>query len=249
MPVKGVIFDLGGTLMTLDGDWEEVRARNAVNLAAFLRAEGLEVEAGALREEFRRQRERAYGIALATRVEYLARRSVKETLAELGHPHLDGHLLAEGVRALFHYEEARWTAFADAVPTLGALQSVGYRLGLVSNASDDAFIHRLVRRLGFEPYLRPALNSAGVGIRKPDPRILQLVLEEWGLEPGEVAMVGDTLSADILGAQLAGMRSILALMDENPRNDEWRDRIVPDATIEALAELPALLATWQEEGI
>jgi len=249
MAVKGIIFDLGGTLMYLDGEWEEVHARNVANLLAFLRDEGLELEAESFCQEFHRQRERAYEIARATRVEYPAQRSLGETLAELGYADLDGHLLAEGVKALFRYEEAQWTAFPDALPTLEALQGAGYRLGLVSNASDDAFIHRLLRALGFELYLHPALNSAGVGIRKPDPRIFQLVLEEWGLEPAEVVMVGDTLEADILGAQLAGMRAILALMDENPGNGELRGRVIPDATIETLAEVPSLLATWGEEGI
>jgi len=242
MAIQGVIFDLGGTLMALDGDWEEVWAQNAANLVAFLQAEGLELEAQTFGQEFRSQRERAHAIARATRVEYLARRSLKETLLALGYPHLDGDLLAKGVEVLFRYEEARWTAFPDALATLEALQGAGYRLGLVSNASDDAFIQRLVRRLGFEPYLRPALNSAAVGICKPDPRLFQLVLEEWHLEPGAVVMVGDTLEADILGAQLAGMHSVLARMDENPDNGQWRGRITPDATIEALAQLPSLLA-------
>lgn len=249
MTVRGVIFDLGGTLMYLDGEWEEVHARNEANLLAFLQAEGLELEDRTFCQEFRRRRQKAYEIARATRVEYPVQRTLQETLAQLGYPDLDERLLAEAVKALFQYEETRWIAFPDALPTLEALRREGYRLGLVSNASDDALIQRLIRRLGFEPYLHPALNSAEVGIRKPDPRIFQLVLEEWGLEPREVVMVGDTLEADILGAQLAGLGAILALMDENPANGELRDRIIPDATIETLTQLPPLLASWGEGGI
>jgi len=248
MAIKGIIFDLGSTLMYLDGEWEEVHARNIANLQAFLEAEGLEVEGEALYREFQRQRERDYQMALATRVEYLAQWTLKEALARLGYPGLDGRLLSEGTRVLFQYEEAKWTPFPDAQPTLEALKGAGYHLGLISNASDDAFIRRILNRLGLEPYLDPALNSAGVGIRKPAPLIFQLVLKAWGLRPDEVVMVGDTLRADILGARLVGMRGVLALMDENPANDEWRDRIIPDATIETLAQLPQLLAAWQTEG-
>jgi len=248
MPVKGVIFDLGSTLMYLDGEWDEVRAQNVANAVDFLQAQGLELDEEQFQLECRRQRERGYASARATRREYLAQQSLQETLAALGHPALDGELLTEGMKALFRYEESRWTAFPDAVPTLQALQRAGYRLGLASNASDDAFIQRLLRALELEPYLCPAVNSAGVGIRKPDPLMFQIALEEWHLEPGEVVMVGDTLHADILGAQFVGMRSVLALMDENPDNHRWRERIIPDAAIEALAELPALLATWEEEG-
>ena len=235
--------------MYLDGEWEEVHARNVSNLLAFLRAEGLDLEAEAFSQAFHHQRSRAYEIARATRVEYPAHRSLGEALSELGYPRLDGRLLADGMKALFRYEEARWKLFPDALQTLESLQGAGYRLGLISNASDDAFIQRLVRRLGLAPYLCPALNSAGVGIRKPAPSLFRLVLEEWNLEPWEVAMVGDTLEADILGAQLAGMHSVLALMDENPANGELRDRVIPDATIEELAQLPRLLATWGKEGI
>ncbi len=248
MPVKGVIFDFGSTLMYLDGEWEEVGAQNAANVLAFLQAQGLALDGEEFRLEYRRQRERGYATARATRREYLAQQSLRETLAELGHPNLNGRLLAEGVKALFHYEESRWTAFPDAVPTLQALQGAGYRLALASNASDDAFIRRLLQTLELEPYLHPALNSAGVGIRKPDPLMFRIILEEWGLEPEEAVMVGDTLHADILGAQFVGMRSVLALMDENPDNDRWREQIIPDATIEGLAELPALLTTW-EKGV
>lgn len=248
MRIRGVIFDLGGTLITLDGDWEEVRARNEANLLAFLRAKGLKLGDETFRQEFRRLRQKAYEIARATRVEYPVRRTLQETLAQLGCPDPDERLLAEGVRALFQYEEMRWTIFPDALPTLETLRRKGYRLGLVSNVSDDALIQRLIRRLGLEPYLRPALNSAGIGIRKPDPQIFQLVLEEWDLEPGDVVMVGDALEADILGARLAGLGAILALMDENPANDELRDRIIPDVTIEALAQLPSLLASWGKKG-
>lgn len=249
MAVQGVIFDLGGTLMYLDGEWEEVGARNVTHMLAFLRAEGLELEAGAFCREFRHQRQRAYEIARTTRVEYPVRRSLRKTLTELGYSDLDGRLLAEGVKALFRYEEARWRTFPDTLSTLQALQGAGYRLGMVSNASDNEFIQRMLRALGLEPYLHPALNSAGVGIRKPDPRIFHLVLEEWGLEPAEAVMVGDTLEYDILGAQLAGMRAILALMDENPANGELRGRVIPDAIIEALAHLPPLLAAWGEERV
>ena len=235
--------------MYLDGEWEEVHGRNVSNLVGFLRAEGLELEAETFKRTFHRQRGKAYEMACATRVEYPVQRSLGEALSELGYPHLDGHLLAEGVKALFRHEETQWRAFPDALPTLESLQRAGYRLGLISNASDDAFIQRLVRRLGLAPYLCPVLNSAGVGIRKPAPRLFQLVLEEWNLEPYEVAMVGDTLEADILGAQLAGMQGILALMHENPVSSELWDRVVPDVTIKTLAQLPRLLATWGKEGI
>jgi FMN phosphatase YigB (HAD superfamily) len=72
-----------------------------------------------------------------------------------------------------------------------------------------------------------------------------MVLEEWGLSPDQVIVVGDTLNTDIAGAHSAGMRGVWIDRGRvNPwsKNDEHRDHIVPDATIQQLADLPALLA-------
>jgi FMN phosphatase YigB (HAD superfamily) len=119
----------------------------------------------------------------------------------------------------------------------------------VSNATHDPLIQRLVDRLGFRPWLDPALSSAATGIRKPDPAALSPVLEAWDLSPARVAMVGDTLDADILGAQRAGMRTVWLRSRKDARQEESaipsasQASTVPDATIEQLGELPDCLLT------
>jgi phosphoglycolate phosphatase-like HAD superfamily hydrolase len=54
-------------------------------------------------------------------------------------------------------------------------------------------------------------------------------------------VVGDTLNADVLGAQNAGMHSILVTMDENPSNANHR-HIQPTAVAGSLSELPEIVA-------
>jgi putative hydrolase of the HAD superfamily len=105
-----------------------------------------------------------------------------------------------------------------------------------------------VDRLGFRPWLDPALSSAGTGIRKPDPAAFTPILTAWNLCPKSVVMVGDTLDADILGAQRAGMRSIWIRGREDARQEGTGDEqdvpqapILPDAEIHCLDELPACL--------
>jgi putative hydrolase of the HAD superfamily len=117
-------------------------------------------------------------------------------------------------------------------------------LGLLSNATDDLFVQRLVNRLDLRPWLSPTFSSAGLGLRKPKREPFDLILSRWNLPPGSVVVVGDTLNADILGAHNSGMRGILITADEAPRNDEFRETIVPDGTIAALGELPGLIETW-----
>ena len=70
--------------------------------------------------------------------------------------------------------------------------------------------------------------------------------DPWGVPAAECVMIGDTLGADILGAQLAGMRNVWVTNHAgHPANVAHRGNIVPEAEIPGLAELPALLARWQ----
>jgi FMN phosphatase YigB (HAD superfamily) len=62
------------------------------------------------------------------------------------------------------------------------------------------------------------------------------------LHPQQVAMVGDTLGADILGAKNAGIYSIWITRRANtPANRAHAETIIPDARISELCELPSLL--------
>ena len=104
-------------------------------------------------------------------------------------------------------------------------------------------MQNLVDKAEVRPYLDFVLSSASCGIRKPNPEIFNIALKRWGFSPQEVAMVGDTLDADVLGGKNAGLYTIWITrrvgVSPNPAK---LDHIQPDATIQTLAELPALLA-------
>jgi putative hydrolase of the HAD superfamily len=247
--IRGVIFDLGYTLMYLDGDWEEVETQGVVSLGEFLVEQGLALDPAAFGEAFLARRLEGYGRATKTRTEVLATDTLHATLAAFGYPNVDDKLIEEAVRRYFWPEEQHYVAYPDALDVLRQLSEMGYHLGMISNATDDPLIQRLVDRLEFRSWLRPALSSAGVGIRKPDPRIFQMVLDEWGLRPEQAVMVGDTLEADILGAQLAGVRSVLVTMRENGRSTDCPD-VQPDAQVESLSLLPQIItALWNQEPV
>lgn len=241
--INGAIFDLGDTLMYLDGDLEEIIRREAAELGSFLNKSGLNIDRAAFSRIFLRQRTLFSQKAEKERVEYPAIETLKKALAQFGYENVDQELITEAVAVFFSCEERLWRAYPDACATLQQLSKAGYLLGLVSNASDDGLIQRLVEGLDFRRWLRPVLSSAGVGIRKPDPKILQMVLSQWGLPPQQAVMVGDRLEFDILGARLAGMRSVLVSKGEDPDEVEQRGGIAPDATIEQLSELPEVFAT------
>jgi FMN phosphatase YigB (HAD superfamily) len=143
---------------------------------------------------------------------------------------------------MYAVSQSHWLPEEEAVSTLESIQSRGIRMGLISNAGDDTDVQVLVDKARLRPFFEIVLSSAACGIRKPNPQIFHLALEQMNASPQEAYMVGDTLRADVLGASNANIFSIwITRRADNPANRSHTDNIVPDATIEGLAELPPLL--------
>ena len=237
--IKGVIFDLGHTLICLDAQEGEVAEQGAASLAAFLVKRGFALDAAAFGRAFLERRRLFRERARAERVEYTAELALRTTLAEFGYPEVEAEVVARGLEVFFAPEEAHWKACPDALSTVQRLSKAGYRLGLISNATDDGVVQRLVDKAGFRPWFDPIISSASVGIRKPDPAIFRMVLDKWGIAAREAVMVGDDPEADILGARLTGMRSILVRRSNDPVDAQ----IVPDAEVTRLSQLPEVIAS------
>jgi FMN phosphatase YigB (HAD superfamily) len=143
---------------------------------------------------------------------------------------------------MYAVSEAYWKVEEDTTPTLEWLRGQGYRLGLISNAGDDANVQRLIDQAGVRQYFSIILTSAGLGIRKPNPRIFELALNHLETSASRTMMVKNMLGADILKAHNASMRAIwITRRADTPANQAHLDTIQPDATIRALSELPQLL--------
>lgn len=244
MKVRGIIFDLGNTLMYLDGDMRDVVGQGIVDMLAFFKRKRVTLDEAALAETFMAERRAGREVACHTEREVTCSETLRTAMEKVEAPSEAFGLVNEAVRVYFRREEATWRAYPDAKATLKHLFKQSYRLGLLSNATDDAFVQRLVNRLGLRPWLSPVFSSAGLRWRKPLREPFELILSHWSLPPESVVMVGDTLNADILGAHKAGMRGILITTEESPWNDEVRETIIPDATIATLSELPNLLEAW-----
>lgn len=86
---------------------------------------------------------------------------------------------------------------------LASLKRKGYRLALLTNGNSQLQRAKL-GRLGLEDVFECVMVSGEVGADKPDPRIFRLCAQAMGLEPGQMAYVGDNPMADVLGAYNAG---------------------------------------------
>ncbi len=244
--IRGIIFDLGSTLMYFEGKWEDVDKESTASLIAFLKSNGVPVD-DAFPALFLEHRKRGWKLAEETNIEYTVEEALGGALTQLGHFSLDG-LLPRAVEAYFALGETRWRAYPDAMETLRALHTRGLRIGLISNADDDGIVHRMVAQHGLAPYLSPVFSSAAdPRWRKPDPRIFRLVFDAWHLPPAEIAMVGDAARYDVLGAHRAGMCGILIDRGDNAPWQKIPDELAndpavkPDATVCALAEIPDVI--------
>ncbi|MGQ9567578.1 MAG: HAD-IIA family hydrolase [Anaerolineae bacterium] len=92
--------------------------------------------------------------------------------------------------------------------------------------------------------LEAATEQQAFVIGKPEAPIFQHALRQLGLPAGQVAMVGDRLETDILGAQRCGLRSVLVLCGLTSPEAVASSPFQPDLVCADLAELTAL---WAEE--
>lgn len=241
--IRGVIFDLGSTLIRFDGEWADTLKRMRSDLLAFLQSHGYAPEGQAFLDTYAARLDEFYSQRQNDWIEYTAALALRLSLAEHGAEAVPDWLIERALEVSFAHSESRWAPMPGAHALLEWLQAEQFHIGLISNASDEANVQRLIDNAGLRPWLDPIIVSAAVGIRKPNPRIFEMVLAQWGLPPAEAVMVGDTLGADVLGAQLAGMHSVWATMQaDNAANRAHRDTILPEATIGDLGELPAVLA-------
>ncbi len=243
MSIKALIFDLGNTLMYFDGSWSKALRVADRAMAGTLVKAGYQLDADRFDQDFR-VRLRAYYVERENElVELTTAHILRTLLADYGYPSVPDAVILKALESLYHETQVYWTPEEDAYPTLKTLKDQGYRLGVISNAGDDADVQHLVDKVGVRSCLDFVITSAACGIRKPAPQIFQLALAHWDFLPGQVAMVGDTLNADVLGGQKSGLYTIwITRRADTLSNQEHQDTIHPDAVIDTLAELPGLLA-------
>ena len=127
--------------------------------------------------------------------------------------------------------------YPDAIACLESVRALGLRVGIVGNQPE------LMERWAREESLPADVisSSASLGVRKPEPRFFELVVELAGCDASEVAYVGDRVDNDVLPAAAAGLAAI------HVRRGPWGrlQATPPEATagIDDLASLADALAS------
>ena len=83
-----------------------------------------------------------------------------------------------------------------------------YELHIITNGFSEAQ-ERKILNSNIKPYFKTITNSEMVGVKKPNPKIFNFALDQAQAHVKESLMVGDSLEADIEGAEGIGMDTIL----------------------------------------
>lgn len=242
--VNGVIFDLGSTLIRFRGEWSEVLTQGRLGLANWLSQAGYPIEIETFSEAVQRVFESNFRERRNDHRERASREIVLEVLSSFGVDQVREPDLQEGLRRLYAPSEACWSAIPGVHSVLADLTRRGWRLGLLSNASDPENVIRLMGRNGLSGIFDPVRISAAVGLRKPTASLFLDIVQGWGIEPDRTVMVGDLLGEDILGAQRAGLHQIWVRAEADPRfNQEFVGVVVPEHTAETIEDVPMILAS------
>ncbi|MFQ5666226.1 MAG: HAD family hydrolase [Candidatus Binatia bacterium] len=194
MRVQAVCFDYGGTLDGEGSHW----------LVRFLHC----YEDAGVRLPFERFRDafdyathcgyadpRVSGLDLQALIEFHVARQMERLGVE------DLRVAARVVTAFVH---ASRSALEDSRVVLERLHR-RVALGVVSNFYGN--VARVLRDAGVAPLLAAIVDSARVGVSKPNPAIFTLAVRRLGCEPGAALHVGDSFEKDIVGARAAGLRT------------------------------------------
>jgi putative hydrolase of the HAD superfamily len=231
MQVKGVLFDIDGTLFDFAAAEEAGLLGQLHAQAMFDRFPDAATALAVWHEIMRAQFARFLSGELTFAAQQ--RERVKAFLSHLGQRDVPDEQAAAWFAGYEAYRNAAWAAFPDAEPAVRKL-ATRYRLGIVSNSATDHQRQKL-RAIGLLPYFDGALTCADShGSSKPDPSIFLVGCASLGLESSEVAYVGDNYAHDAEGADDAGLRAYWLDRDHKCQAREVRHGI---RVIHSLSEL------------
>lgn len=242
--VKGIIFDYGGTLDSNGLHWAEV-------IWSAYREAAVPVAYEAFRDAYVHG-ERTLGrnpivqpchnfrdmllFKIRLQLDWLVANGHLDAAYLQGHAGTPAAPLAETCAGAFSplarrlaetcYRFARQSV-DNARPLLDALRA-RYPLVLVSNFYGN--IETVLKDFRLDTYFDAIVESAVVGIRKPDPAIFRLGIEKLGLQAPETVVIGDSHDKDILPAASLGCQTIwLKNIGWKPyTGEETADAVVSD---------------------
>lgn len=264
--VKGIIFDYGGTLDTRGDHWSEVLWKGYKHFGIGVGVkesvkDGVSIDKKSFRDAYvYGERALAVNPIITPNFHFIdiLREKLRLELAFLaGYPLLPtGKDDVEKQIALQHQlvfseaelkkvscdmaayiDEETKKLLAENKLVLEHLRQAGYPMVLVSNFYGN--IGTVLRDAQLDAYFSHVVESAVVGVRKPNPAIFALGVCALDLPASQVLVVGDTYSKDIIPAHKLGCRTlwIKGLQWEDKKFDES----LPDGILTRLSDMENFL--------
>lgn len=239
-----LLLDYGGTLDTGASHWSHVLWQGYVQA-------GVPVT----REQFRQAYvagERALAlqpvIAPADNFLMLLRKKVRLEFQHLEQQRLWAPAPTEAEKAVTGVSDYCYAfAAAHVARSREVLQSLreAYQLIMVTNFYGN--MRAVLADFGFDTLFPTIVESAVVGVRKPDPAIWQLGLDAAGVGAAQAVAVGDSVSKDVRPAASLGCATVW-MQGRGWEDDKPTDEGCADAVIQRIEDLPDALRRLQQTG-
>ncbi|MGA3086749.1 MAG: HAD family hydrolase [Thermodesulfobacteriota bacterium] len=223
MKIKGILFDLYGTLIDIETDesLEEIYR----GIAHYLTYHGVYLHRWEVRDRYyeimKQQKEEGGEKYPEIDVEAIWNSLLRQEgiQAPLARQKL-ATILAQIYRAI---SRKQLQLYPDVKRVLDELRPT-YRLALVSDAQPCYALPEM-EAVRLDGYFDPIIISAHYGFRKPDRRLIGKALEDLKLEPAEVICVGNDMYRDIYGASQLGIKAIFFDSNQGAKSHE---NVTPD---------------------
>lgn len=138
--------------------------------------------------------------------------------------------------------------YDDAITTVQALNSAGYRLAVATaRPLSAAVVHRNLCEQGMPDVFAAIATSGAVGYRKPHPLVFDAAARQLGVQPENALVVGDSYEEDIVPAAGLGMLPVLKLNERKP-DPSWALVHVQIASLADLLDLEALYENCRDRA-
>jgi len=209
---KAAIFDLDGTLVTMEMDFASLRTQ----------LEEIYVSYGFPRERIRWMRATIDSI-----------KQIREEMNESGY---DGEGALVAVKSAIYEYELRQAPFARLIPgareLLRHLKDKGYHIAVVTRNNKEAALCSM-GNTGLDSYVDLLVAREDVKVMKPNPEQFELVLERFCVAPEETVVIGDYVF-EIEAGRVLGCYTIGVLTGTGTREDLADADIVVDSVAELL---------------
>jgi len=165
----------------------------------------------------------------------LALETWRRTLQACGNH--DDTLAQSAAKTHLRFALDSYQPFPDVAELMSAVRQARIPVALVTNGAADTQRNK-IEAMGIASWFSALSISGETGVAKPDKRAFSVVLKALSVSGKDVWHVGDSLEADVAGANAAGLRSVWLNRDGAVRG---KNAAQPDLEITSLAELTPYL--------